>query len=174
MRDRLGGTAILPLILLALVTGACSTRLPLPGSKPPPTFHLTEVSSQGDPERRASHRLLLEGLRHDEAGQRSLARNQYKLAIQLDPGNPYAYLAYARHLAEGRDPARALPYLDKLDGLLAIERAPQGVEAHRVGLRGAALRATGDTDAAAPLLMQARELAPELWSDGHLSAAELR
>ncbi len=152
----------------------CATRPLVVPEPPPPPFKLSQVASHGDPERRASHRLVLRGLEHDEAGERSLARSQYKLAVQIDPGNPYAYLAFARHYAEGREPARALPFLDKLDGLLVLENAPQGVEAHRIGVRGSALRAVGDTAAARPLLERAKELAPEVWGDGHLSSVELR
>jgi len=43
-----------------------------------------------------------------------------------------------------------------------------------VGLRGAALRARGDTRGASELLGRASELAPSVWGDGQLSAEELR
>jgi len=163
-------------LLLGLFFQACtSIRVPPPAPRPPATpFHLAELAESGDPERRASLRLLLDGLDFDSQGRRAQARSQYQLALQLDPGNPYAYLAFARHYAESSEPERALAYLDKLDSLLSLESEPQGVEAHQLGVRGVALRATGQQQAGIALLSRAKELAPEPWQDGHLSAAELR
>ena len=43
-----------------------------------------------------------------------------------------------------------------------------------IGLRGAALRAVGRTDAGLPLLERARALDPDAWGDARLSARELR
>ena len=52
----------------------------------------------------------------------------------------------ARHHAEGIEPERAFAFLDRADALLGQEsQVPPGVEAHMVGLRGAALRAAGLT-----------------------------
>lgn len=163
-------------VSLGLYLQACaSVRVPPPAPRPPASvFHLSDLAETGDPERRASLRLLLDGLDFDDQGRRAQARSQYQLALQLDPGNPYAYLAFARHYAESSQPERALAYLDKLDGLLSLESAPQGVEAHRLGVRGLALRATGEHQAGTALLLRAEELSPETWQDGHLSAAELR
>jgi len=93
----------------------------------------------------------------------------------VDPNNPYAYLVLARHHAEGIEPARAFAFLDRADALLGQEAyVPPGVQAHLVGLRGAALQASGRADAGRPLLARARALDPEAWNDARLSARELQ
>ena len=71
--------------------------------------------------------------------------------------------------------ASALEYLEQAELLLGAEdlRSPR-VEPHLAGLRGAALRARGEQRAASELLARASELAPSVWDDGQLSAAELR
>jgi hypothetical protein len=43
-----------------------------------------------------------------------------------------------------------------------------------LGLRGAALVASGRPVEGLPLLDEARALAPDVWADGHLSAHELQ
>ena len=94
---------------------------------------------------------------------------------QVDPDNPYAYLAIARHRVEGRDPSSALPFVDKSQALLAARGAlTPGAEAHLAGLRGSALLAVGERERALALLEQARTLEPRVWSDGRLDAQELR
>ena len=158
------------LLVLLLVLG-CATGGRLGGGAP--ALRLSELANEGDATRRASLRLCVDGLDAAAAGHPGAALGQYERAIQIDPTNPYAYLVLARHELEAGDPLRALEYLNQAEMLLESEnaRSPE-VEAHLVGLRGAALRATGragDGD-----LEQARRLAPAVWDDGQLTAAELR
>ncbi len=120
-------------------------------------------------------RLVLGGLDEDQALRPSQALALYERALQVDPNNPFAYLALARHHVDGADPKRALAFLDKADGLLAHSdwRSP-GLEANLVGIRGSALYASGRVNSALPLLEQARRLSPTVWDDGRLDAWELR
>ena len=130
---------------------------------------------QGDAVRRASQQLVLDGL--DSAIERlpDVALRQYERAIQVDPTNPYGYLAIARHHIDANDPRRALPFLDQAEALLRAQGAySPAIEAHVVGLRGAALYAMGEPEQGFPMLQRASQLAPSVWADGHLSAAELR
>jgi tetratricopeptide (TPR) repeat protein len=99
----------------------------------------------------------------------------YQRALQVDPGNPWAYLALARHHAEGLEPSRALAFLDQAEAILEVQDAlSPGAEAHLAGLRGAVLQELGHSDEARPYLQRARTLAPSVWSDGRLSADELQ
>ena len=169
----------LPRILPLLVAVALCFGCALPGydasPRPGPSFRLSSLEQTGDPARRASNRLLLEGLGRDAQGLPAEALSQYERALQVDPNNPYAYLVLARHHAEGLEPARALAFLDRADALLGQEASvPPGVEAHVMGLRGAALRASGRADAGHPWLAHARAMDPEAWGDARLSARELR
>jgi tetratricopeptide (TPR) repeat protein len=158
------------LALLALVLG-CATGGRLGGGAE--ALRLSELADEGDPTRRASLRLCVDGLDAAAAGRSSAALGQYERAIQIDPTNPYAYLVLARHELEEGDPVRSLEYLNQSETLLESEnaRSREG-EAHLVGLRGAALRAT--EGAGDGYLEQARRLAPAVWEDGQLTAEELR
>jgi tetratricopeptide (TPR) repeat protein len=136
-------------------------------------LRLSELTDEGDATRRASLRLCVDGLDAAAAGRSGAALGQYERAIQIDPTNPYAYLVLARHEVEAGDPVRALEYLNQSETLLESENArSREVEAHLAGLRGAALGSTGG--AGDGYLEQARRLAPEVWDDGQLTAAELR
>ena len=162
-----------PLVVVSLILASslgCATRI---GYRPAEPVRISEVAPVGDAVRRASLRLCVEGLRADEAGRDALARSRYERAIQIDPTNPWAYLSLARHEVESGDPDRALEYVEQAESLLRAEgvRSP-GVEPHLLGLRGAALQASGRDGAGD--LERAAVLAPASWSDGHLSAAELR
>jgi tetratricopeptide (TPR) repeat protein len=138
-------------------------------------LRISEVVDVGDPARRASLRIVMNGLEADVAGDSDRALGTYEEAIRVDPTNPYAYLAIARHHAEAHDPEWALSFLDKADSLFRAEGGPSlRVEPHLVGLRGQALYASGEVDAALPLLQQAWSSAPDVWDDGRLSADELR
>jgi tetratricopeptide (TPR) repeat protein len=157
------------LLALALALG-CATGGGLGSGE---AQRLSELTDEGDATRRASTRLCMDGLDAASAGRHDAALSQYERAIQIDPTNPYVYLALARHEVEAGDPVRALEYLSQTETLLESEnaRSPE-VEAHLFGLRGSALRemgADGDDD-----LEEARRLAPDVWGDGRLTAAELR
>jgi len=138
-------------------------------------LHLSELSGQGDAARRASLRLVLEGLDADAGGRPDRALGLYEQALRVDSVNPYVYLAMARHFAESEKPDRALRFLNQSESLLAAEgEMNSGVEAHLVGLRGVVYASDGRSAEAADLLERARRLAPRTWSDGRLSAEELR
>jgi tetratricopeptide (TPR) repeat protein len=139
------------------------------------TLRLSELLDEGDPERRSSLALVVQGLDADDDGRPDDAVGDYLSALRVDPGNPWAYLALARHQAEGPAPGRALAHLDKCEALLGAEGLrTRRVEPHLVGLRGVALAASGQRREAEPLLRRAQELGPAVWADGALSAAELR
>ena len=115
------------------------------------------------------------GLDADTAGDADRALGLYEEALRVDATNPYAYLAIARHHASGDDPGWALSFIDKADSLFRAEGGPSPrVQPHLVGLRGQALYASGEVDAGLPLLEQAWSVAPDVWTDGQLSADELR
>ncbi|MEE8581873.1 MAG: tetratricopeptide repeat protein [Myxococcota bacterium] len=138
-------------------------------------LRISEALNDGDAARRASVRLVLDGLDSDVAGSAGRARGSYERAMQVDPTNPYAYLAIARHYVEGAQPERALPFLDQAAALFAAqgENSPR-VGVHLSGLRGEAHYSSGRIGEGVELLERARDLAPYVWSDGHLSADELR
>ena len=162
---------VVVLVVTALV-GCAGARGP---AAEEPSFRVSDVAGTGDPARRASMRFVLRGLDDDARGQHEAAVSRFDRALQVDPNNPYAYLALARHEIEVGDPARAITYLDKVDALLPAEgESSRGAELHSVGLRGAALRASGRPREAAPLLERARLDAPRAWWDAKLDAAELR
>lgn len=155
----------------ALLAG-CAARLGLPRGAAAP-LRISEATLEGDATRRASLRLVLQGLDLDGAGRADAARSSYERAIQIDSTNPYAYLALARHEVESERWTRALEALDQSELLFGADAAP-GVEAHLAGLRGAARRGKGYGGAAEALFEEAVRLAPEVWADGRLTAEELR
>jgi tetratricopeptide (TPR) repeat protein len=136
---------------------------------------LADVADEGDATRRASTDLVLDGLDSDTRGDVARALSQYERAIRVDSGNPYAYLALARHHVEQQQPRRALAYLDRAQILFeSLELDSPRVEVHLVGLRGCALQLQGHTQEAEVLLEEAARRAPAVWGDGRLDAAELR
>jgi len=166
--------AILVVITVQLALVGCVAGAGRFPPAPVSPFGITSLDS-GDPARRASNRLLVDGLRRDAEGRPAVALGLYQRALQVDPINPYAFLVIARHHAEGVDPERALSFLDKAEALLDREPdVPRGVEPHILGLRGSVLYAEGQHAEGAALLERARVLAPGSWSDGRLSASELR
>jgi tetratricopeptide (TPR) repeat protein len=119
--------------------------------------------------------MVLRGLEADASQQPQRALGSYEEALRVDPTNPYAYLAIARHHAEGDDPEWALSFLDQAEVLLRSEgRFYSRVEPHLIGLRGQVLYGSGQVDAGLPHLQRAWELAPDVWTDGQLSASELQ
>ena len=169
------GLARAALLCVALVASACSlTMSGLPSNRVRPV-RMSEFVDAGDPARRASFRMILRGLDADELQQPQRALGRYDEALRVDPTNPYAYLAIARHHAEGPDPEWALSFLDKAEALLRAEGplSPR-VELHLIGLRGQALYASGQVDAGIAYLERAWAMAPDVWTDGRLSPSELR
>jgi tetratricopeptide (TPR) repeat protein len=170
-------TAARPLVASVLVAwlaiSGCALRFAPPPGAQPESLHISDAMSDGDATRRASLRLVLQGLDEDESGRRPAALSSYERAIQIDSTNPYAYLALARHEVDAKRWNRALEALDQAELLFGADGAP-GVEAHLDGLRGAARRGKGYGDDAEVLLDRASRMAPEVWADGRLSAAELR
>ena len=170
-----GGKRIAGFVLLWSFLGGCTS---LGGRFAPlgaPPFSLSDVAEEGDAARRASVRLVLTGLDDDQALHPARALALYERALQVDPNNPFAYLALARHHVDGADPEQALAFLDKADALLADSevRSP-GLEADLLGIRGSALQASGRVRSALPLLEEARRLSPSVWDDARLDARELR
>ena len=136
---------------------------------------ISDLADEGDPARRASLRLVDDGLVADSQGEAARAQARYERALQVDATNPYAYLAIARHHVEGQDPARALQFLDRADSLLQMSgEPPPEVGVHLIGLRGGALYDSGHIEEGVELLDRAREIAPKIWGDGALQAEELR
>lgn len=155
-------------LLLWLAPGCATT---LRGGAP---LRLSELSAEGDAARRASMRLIVEGLDSDSGPAASRAQSLYERAMQIDPTNPWAYLAMARHHVDTR-PDLALDYLDQAEVLLESEpELSPRVEAHLLGLRGAALVGIGQERRGRDMLARAGELAPSVWDDGRLGADELK
>jgi tetratricopeptide (TPR) repeat protein len=138
-------------------------------------LRISELNQLGDARYQASIRLVVEGLDAEMASMPQRALSRYERAIQIDPSNPFAYLALARYYAAIGDPERALEHLDRTQSLLDPESAIyQGAEPHLLGLRGWALAGAGGSADAGQLLDEARRLAPAVWGDGRLDASELR
>lgn len=138
-------------------------------------LRIGQLLGQGDPARRASLRLVDEGLEADALADPDRALARYERAIQVDATNPYVYLAIARHKIEVKRPEEALQFLQRADSLLEQSgaRSPE-VEVHIVGMRGGALYDQGQIDMGVELLERARRISPEVWGDGVLSSEEFR
>jgi len=157
--------------LVALIGGCASpTRAPRGA-----VLRISEIDRLGDARRRASMRLVLEGLDAEIASTPQRALSRYQRAIQSDSGNPFVYLALARYYAATADPERTLEHLDRAQSLLDPDGTLyRGAEPHLRGLRGWALADAGRPVEAGVLLAEARSLAPSVWDDGRLAASELR
>ena len=99
-------------------------------------------------------RLVLSGLDADEARRSAEASSLYERALQVDPTNPYAWLALARQEVFEGDPDRGLANLDKAETLLTSDDA---AAAHLAGIRAAGLRAVGKPGLAEPFMREARD-----------------
>ena len=165
----------LPLLALVWLLVAWGCALPGPRIEASPSLHLSEVALEGDAARRASLRLVLDGLDADIQEDARRALGLYARALQIDSGNPYAYLALARHHAAAGEASLALEHLVRSDDLfISYELASPRVEVHLVGLRGVVLRLDGRSAEAGRWLARAARSAPSVWGDGRLTAAELR
>ena len=163
---RWGRLPLLGLLLLAACAGPAPTQRGV--------LRLSELPAEGDSTRQASLRLVVQGLDADARGMGPSAEGLYARAIQVDPNNPYAYLALARKQVElGRLDA-ALASLDRAEALFDAEASAASAEAHLSGLRGAALLAKGYGAEARERLQRAALLDPVAWGDGDLRAVELR
>lgn len=166
---------LLSTLLLPLGTLACQSGFAPALPERDDALEFEDVLDEGDDRRVASNHLVDEGLGADDLGDRRNALDRYEMALTVDPGNPWAYMALARHELEGGDPARALSALDRCRSLLeAYQELTPEAETHLLGLRGGALQALGRGREAAPLLDEARRRAPNAWGDGMLEAGELR
>lgn len=154
------------------VLGCTSLGVPMRTVEP---VRIGDVIEDGDAARRASMRLIDDGLVADAKGDESRAQARYERALQVDASNPYAYLAIARHHVEQQDPTRALQFLDRADSLLRMQgEIESGMQVHLLGLRGSALYDAGRVEEGVDLLDQAREMSPAVWGDGALHPDELR
>jgi tetratricopeptide (TPR) repeat protein len=163
---------LLAAVCLWIIVASGCVGPPGPSGGP---LRISEITHLGDTRRQASMRLVVEGLDAELAVETDRALSRYQRAIQIDPGNPFAFLALARYYVSVDDPTRALEHLDRAQSLLE----PDGsislrVSPHLLGLRGAALEQMGRNAEAKRLLGQARQLAPFVWGDGRLDAGELR
>ena len=154
---------LLAISLLLALTAGCASGSGPPRARP---FHISDVIAHGDATRIASTRLVLRGLEADIGRNSARARALYQRALQVDPTNPYAFLALARQAAEQGD-AGGVSYLDQAQALLALEEAPEGALLHARGLRGV-------LQGRSELLHDAGARAPQSWADGRLDAEELR
>jgi tetratricopeptide (TPR) repeat protein len=138
-------------------------------------LRISEAVDRGDAARRASSRLVVQGLDADSQYEPRRAQGSYERAVQVDPTNPYAYLALARHHLDAGDPAQAANFIDQAAALFEAEgiRSPR-VEVHLLGLRAWGLDRMGSPAEAASDRNRAAALAPGVWGDGYLSPEELR
>ena len=158
-------------LAVALLAGGCFMRGPDTGTVEP--IRVSEMLDSPDPARRASTRLVIEGLDADLAYDGVRARGSYERAIQVDPTNPMAYLALARHEIDALEGQRALQLLGQAAGLFEAEGLRvDRVGVHLMGLRGLAYETMGQDGS--DLLDRAAALAPDVWGDGDLSPDELR
>ncbi len=161
-----------------LLVSACARPWTKPEPTPEPILEPIRVSDAvglGDPARRASTRLVVQGLDADQAGETERAQGSYERAVQVDATNPYAYLALARHHLDGSDIEHATHLIDQAAALFEAEgmREPR-VGVHLIGLRGRAMQMSEEDADAALYLDRAAVMAPAVWGDAYLSAEELR
>ena len=165
--------ALLALVAVFVLAGCAPLGAPVRGAQP---LRLSELLDDGDPERRSSQALVVQGLDADADARPDEALGDYLSALRVDPGNPWAYLALARQSVEENEPQLALEYVARAEDLLEAESdaLSPGAEAHLDGLRGAALVLEGERVQGNELLEQAAQRAPDVWGDARLEAAELR
>jgi len=166
-------TCIVVCVVLASLVALAGCAVRGPGVSHVDPMRASEMLQDADPARRASTRLVIEGLDADEAFDRNHARGSYERAIQVDPTNPMAYLALARHELDDLEAQRALQLLEQSAALFEAEGLRVNrVGVHLEGLRGRAYETLGRDGSAE--LDKAAALAPEVWGDGMLTPEELR
>jgi tetratricopeptide (TPR) repeat protein len=164
-------------LLLVLLLAACAPgRRVLPTLSPSePPLTASRALGLYDSTRDASLRLVIAGLDEDQAGRPSRALASYQRAVRVDPTNPFAFLALARHHLEGGSPEQASAFLDQARSLFETEgRLGPEIDVWGLGLRAGIERARGRDERADVLFERALALAPTIWGDERLSAAELR
>jgi hypothetical protein len=173
---RAGARALVCVFLLLMVLGGTGCGLlGTRGVAQPPPLRISDQLSEGDPVRRASIRLVIAGLDADSAGLSVRGLSNYERAIQVDPTNPYAFLALARFYADGDEPERSLALLDQAEVLLQSEGGlVPGAQVHLEGLRAQIEWKQTGTRKSERTLERAAILSPEIWGDGELSSRELR
>lgn len=146
---------------------------PLRSSERPLTA--SAALGQTDSTRDASLRLVIAGLDDDSAGRSARALASYQRAVRVDPTNPFAYLAIARHHLEAGSIDEARAFLDQARSLFeSQQRLGPSVDVWGVGLRAWIDRAESRDQQADVRFDAARELSPQIWGDERLSASELR
>lgn len=166
------------LALLALQFFGCavsSSPTPL-GSTDGGALRIGDVAAEGDPQRRASTRLVLAGLETEDPRH---AVSHFERAIKTDATNPYAFLALAAYEIQWGDVERGEHALNQADQIFRAEQlhSPR-VAPHLDGLRGRAMlrridAPNSDAEGVAQL-DRAKRAAPDVWGDRWLTADELR
>ena len=167
---------VLALSLIAALAGCVGGQRFTPAFGPT-ARPLTATSALGlyAAARDGSLRLVIEGLDEDQAGRPARALAKYQYAVRVDPTNPFAFLALARHHLEGDSADEASAFLDQARALFEAQGdLGPSVDVWGLGLRAGIDRAYGKDERAEALFAQARRLSPEIWGDERLSAQELR
>lgn len=150
------------LLTVALLIGCAGTGR-TPRVEP---FRISQIAGEGDAARKASIRLVMGGLEAETAGNANRGRSLFERALQVDPNNPYAFLALARSACEAGAAEPCEDFLEQAEALMRLEDAPPGAFVHVEGLRGGL--------GSAQQLRYAEEASPAVWGDGLLDARELR
>lgn len=167
---------LLAIVLGGALSGCVAGQRFVPGFAPT-AEPLTASAAVGlyDSARDASLRLVVAGLDEDALGEPSRALASYQRAIRVDPTNPFAFLALARHHLEDGSLDEASAFLDQARSLFEAEQTlGPSVDVWGLGLRAGIERGRGQDDRADALFDRARALSPSIWGDERLSAAELR
>lgn len=167
---------LLATLMLAALAGCVAGQRFVPQLRPAaPPLTASGAIGLDDSERDASLRLVISGLDEDQAGRPARALANYQRAIRLDPTNPFAFLALARHHLEDGAFDEASAFLDQARSLFeSQQRLGPSVDVWGFGIRAGIDRGKGRNDRADALFERARALSPEIWGDERLSAAELR
>jgi tetratricopeptide (TPR) repeat protein len=162
--------------LVAVALSGCAglkMRSPLGLGEAPLTT--SAALGQSDSTRDASLRLVIAGLDDDSAGRAGRALASYQRAVRVDPTNPFAYLALARHHLEAGSSAEASAFLDQARSRFEAEALlGPSTDVWGIGLRAWIDREEARDVQADSRFEAARSLSPEIWDDERLSAAELR
>ena len=153
--------------LAASCLAACA-GLNIPGARKSDERPLTTSAALGktDSTRDASLRLVIAGLDEDSAGRPGRALASYQRAVRVDPTNPFAYLALARHHVDAGSAAEASAFLDQARSLFESEdRLGPSVDVWGIGLRAWIDRVESRDEEADARFELARELSPQMWGD---------